>query len=825
MQPTTSDLHTDQVEQSLLSSSEFFAGDDSFEQVEQVVFPEHLYFIEKKNVFQVVTKNICSNLSSLTKHITKSILRIVKRLSKLTLSWIKWLFIVFTPVLVAWLNWVVKMLGSVAYWLLVKLHDSQDWLWRKKISAAIQQRIGPSTNNVSRLFFQKVRSLLYFAKEGHLSIYFMFKLGVKNLIYSKSRTLVTTGAIALGSGAIVFLVSFAYGLETIVTSRLIFTNATRIADVQTASTALVLDKNAVEEISQIGGIEAVAPAINAAGTLEYNNSKTDVVVIAAQNEFLSYSNLHPIEGELFSAVADQRYAYSQERAEELKELMALAGDVLGETNIGEIFSWGDLIEDKTMRFRVKDGVYLPLRSDPYLDSPILGYVRGSILFTYPGQEVWGETYQSTDTVGKSAQDSAGTWFGRWVKTSAQLHQEQAPTVYIPLVNEEGSQVSTQGYLPELELHILSQEELVVEYQLEQILNEKEAQKAQFLEKEASEIREGLVLGESTVSAELTDENGAYSGLETEIATVASSLRAATELEGKQDAADLTELLESQLTQVKEEEELKASLATIDVAREGGKEIIVSTGLLKIWDILPDHIIGKTVNLEYILSGGIVSGLAGRVKSNSVEYVVVGVIQDARSIVISPLGDLESMGTDRFTTLKILGKSEEVLKEARAHIEALGFATQSLTDTLEQVNKLFTVMRFLLGLFGAIALVVAIFGMFNTLTISLLERTREIGVMKTLGTTDADVLRLFMIESFLIGCLGGVLGVVLGTGLGYLINIIFNLFRSTPNVSLFVAPIGFLISVFFLSLMVGVLTGLYPSDRAKKISALDALRYE
>ena len=804
---------TNEKNSTLVSSDEFFAGDDFFKQAKQVSLPN--YFFDAKRKTDLITKHLIKKQLPNTASFTPKI--------SLKNNCFKQLFLALKGLLSTLLLFftAIGKKTSQVFGLVVR------WMKSRELFQEIYKKIGFGVRKTTQIFTSKAYELFYSAKEGHLSVYFMIKLGIKNLLYSKSRTLVTTGAIALGSGAIVFLVSFAYGLETIVTGRLIFPNATRIADVQTASTALVLDQVALEEISQVGGVEAVAPAINAAGTLEYNNSKTDVVIIAAQNEFLSYSNLLPIEGELFSAVADQRYANVQERTDELKELIALTGEVLGETQQGEVLSWGGLIENKTFRFRVKDGIYLPVRSDPYLDSSILGYVRGSIVRTYPGQEVWGETYQSTDTVGKFKQDAAGIWFGRWVKATVPLHQEQAPTVYVPLADDEGSQVTAQGYLPRLNLHILTQEEMVVEQYVEQVRQEKKEEENQALEQEAQELREGSVLGESTVSAQLSQEDGLLTETEAsiEVATTAGSLRTVSEVEGEQDEADLTVLMESQITQSQEEEQLKASLAMIDVAKEGGKEIIVSTGLLKIWDILPGQIIGKTVNLEYILSGGVVSGLAGRVKSNPVEYLVVGVIQDNRSIVISPLGDLESMGTDRFTTLKILGKSEVALKEARSHIEALGFSTQSLTDTLEQVNKLFAVMRFLLGLFGMIALIVAVFGMFNTLTISLLERTREIGVMKTLGTTDADVLKLFMIESFLIGCLGGVLGIVLGAGLGNMVNILFNLFRSTPTVRLFVAPIGFLISIYFLSLAVGVITGLYPSNRAKKISALDALRYE
>lgn len=152
-------------------------------------------------------------------------------------------------------------------------------------------------------------------------------------------------------------------------------------------------------------------------------------------------------------------------------------------------------------------------------------------------------------------------------------------------------------------------------------------------------------------------------------------------------------------------------------------------------------------------------------------------------------------------------------------------TRSIADTLAQVNKLFSVMRFLLGSFGMIAFIVALFGMFNTLTVSLLERTREIGVMKTFGTTDADITRLLIVESSLIGISGGIFGILLGVLLGNGLNLLSLLVRDDKATSLFHFPILFLFLVFLLAGVIGMMTGLYPARRAQSISALNALRYE
>jgi len=88
-----------------------------------------------------------------------------------------------------------------------------------------------------------------------------------------------------------------------------------------------------------------------------------------------------------------------------------------------------------------------------------------------------------------------------------------------------------------------------------------------------------------------------------------------------------------------------------------------------------------------------------------------------------------------------------------------------------------------------------------------------------------VVRLFLAESTLIGVLGGFGGVFFGVNLGNLLNLIFLFFQQDKNVVLFKAPLSFLIMIFVFSVIVGVLTGIFPSKRAQKISPLDALRYE
>jgi putative ABC transport system permease protein len=130
--------------------------------------------------------------------------------------------------------------------------------------------------------------------------------------------------------------------------------------------------------------------------------------------------------------------------------------------------------------------------------------------------------------------------------------------------------------------------------------------------------------------------------------------------------------------------------------------------------------------------------------------------------------------------------------------------------------------------GLVALSVAALGMFNTLTISLLERTREVGLMKAMGMKSSEVKELFLIESLVMGFFGGVGGIILGVTTGKLLSLILSIVsvsRQVGAIDVTYVPFIFILFIFGLSTLVGMTTGIFPARRATKISALNALRYE
>ena len=119
----------------------------------------------------------------------------------------------------------------------------------------------------------------------------------------------------------------------------------------------------------------------------------------------------------------------------------------------------------------------------------------------------------------------------------------------------------------------------------------------------------------------------------------------------------------------------------------------------------------------------------------------------------------------YASLSVRAKSPSQVEALEASIKNLGFNAFSLLDASKSLRTFFSVFDSLLGIFGSLALAVATLGIVNTLVMSILERRREIGVLKALGAADSDVQRLFFVEAGVMGLLGGILGVTFGWLLG------------------------------------------------------------
>ena len=174
------------------------------------------------------------------------------------------------------------------------------------------------------------------------------------------------------------------------------------------------------------------------------------------------------------------------------------------------------------------------------------------------------------------------------------------------------------------------------------------------------------------------------------------------------------------------------------------------------------------------------------------------------------------------------KGPEHTQDVEDRIKQMGFSAFSLNDALQNAKRAFIILDIVLSLIGSIALAVSSLGIMNTMVMSILERTREIGIMKAIGGSDGDIRRIFLIEASAIGFLGGVAGVVLGWAVGRAINFGANIYieqqGGTPA-NLFSLPFWLIGGAIGFSIGVSLLAGSYPAARAARLDPIRALRHD
>jgi putative ABC transport system permease protein len=185
-------------------------------------------------------------------------------------------------------------------------------------------------------------------------------------------------------------------------------------------------------------------------------------------------------------------------------------------------------------------------------------------------------------------------------------------------------------------------------------------------------------------------------------------------------------------------------------------------------------------------------------------------------------------SDGYSSIYVRAKKIEELEPIKEKIEAMGFGIFSIADQLEEIKKGFIVLDTALGSIGAIALVVAALGIINTMVMSILERTREIGIMKAIGGSENEIKGIFFIEAGSIGLFGGIFGLALGWIVTRIANVVVNYYiarQGGPHVDLFYIPPWLILGALAFSILVSLLAGLYPAVRAARVDPVEALRHD
>jgi len=182
----------------------------------------------------------------------------------------------------------------------------------------------------------------------------------------------------------------------------------------------------------------------------------------------------------------------------------------------------------------------------------------------------------------------------------------------------------------------------------------------------------------------------------------------------------------------------------------------------------------------------------------------------------------------YSSISVRVKNPAKIQAVEDAIKKMGFTTFSIADASRGLRQFFGVLYAFLGIFGSLALIVASIGIVNTLVTAILERRREIGIMKAIGASDSDVRKLFFAEAGAMGVLGGILGVIFGWAIGQLINFGTNIYlkrQSLPPENFWAVPWWLVAFAIGFAFVVSLVSGLYPAGRAAKLDPVQALRYE
>lgn len=193
------------------------------------------------------------------------------------------------------------------------------------------------------------------------------------------------------------------------------------------------------------------------------------------------------------------------------------------------------------------------------------------------------------------------------------------------------------------------------------------------------------------------------------------------------------------------------------------------------------------------------------------------------------GQLGQGQTEGYFSAVVRVHDPVALTAVRKRLTELGFGSFSIVDELDQIRTVFLILDSVLGLLGGISLLVASFGIANTMVMSILERTREIGIMKAIGAEDREIKLIFFVEAAVIGVCGGVIGALLAWGIDAVANRLAYRFILKPQgaafVDFFSLPPWLSASAILFALVVSILAALYPAARAARIDPVRALRHD
>ena len=224
------------------------------------------------------------------------------------------------------------------------------------------------------------------------------------------------------------------------------------------------------------------------------------------------------------------------------------------------------------------------------------------------------------------------------------------------------------------------------------------------------------------------------------------------------------------------------------------------------------------------------GFRGTMPLRSDVYIAPAASKKMKKVSLTSIQDFfqSSQQAKGYSAVNIKVSSVRYIESVKARIEDLGLKTFAVIDELEEIKTVFIFMDMFLFALGMIAITVASLTIINTMVMSILERYKEIGIMKAVGASDRDVKKIFFFESGVIGFLGGVFGLALGWVVSMLINQVVNYFlakQAVPYIDYFSFPWWLCLGAVIFPILISLVAGIYPASRAARVDPVVALRHD
>ena len=225
-----------------------------------------------------------------------------------------------------------------------------------------------------------------------------------------------------------------------------------------------------------------------------------------------------------------------------------------------------------------------------------------------------------------------------------------------------------------------------------------------------------------------------------------------------------------------------------------------------------------------------------------KFKVKGILEKKGSFIVDhsviinedPLKDLYNH-EDTYELIVVKVESESEIAQVKERLEKYlrkerdvdegeeDFTVSSPEETLKSLDSTLFGIQLFIYLIAAISILVGGIGIANTMYTSVLERTRDIGVMKAIGAKDSQITVLFLLESGLLGLVGGIVGIIFGASTSIILAKIGNKFLSEGLIQINL-PLEFILATLIFSFLVGLISGIVPAIKASKLKPIDALRY-